>query len=90
MTRLLEEARGSFNTARLMMETRRGHARAYSEYLTAYQLVVDCIPRNPEFLDRIQTSRGGLHRQYKELMRVRLVVDVGCNVLIRETGDSNI
>jgi hypothetical protein len=70
VTRMLEEARKAFNSARFLIENRKGLAAAYADYLFAYELVVSCVPRNPEFMDRISTSRSGLHRQYKELTRV--------------------
>jgi ubiquitin carboxyl-terminal hydrolase 8 len=35
----------------------------------AYQIVVDAIPRHPDYYDKIDQSRSQLHREYKELLK---------------------
>ncbi|KAF2201909.1 cysteine proteinase [Delitschia confertaspora ATCC 74209] len=66
---LLREARSSFNAARLMMQGRKGQDRAYRDYLIAFELAVEAIPRSRDFVDRIQTSRGDLNRDYMLLVK---------------------
>lgn len=48
-------------------------AAAFWEYLVAYKLVVDVIPRHKDYLDRVETTRGQLHRDFNNVLKVRLV-----------------
>lgn len=68
--RLVDEAQTAFKSARFMMESRRGVAKSYIEYLLAYRLVVETIPCNPDYVNRISSGRSALYHQYQELANV--------------------
>ncbi|KAF2192991.1 ubiquitin carboxyl-terminal hydrolase 2 [Zopfia rhizophila CBS 207.26] len=65
--RLLELGHVHFSNAKMRLETRQAPAGAYWDYVVAYEILVNAIPRHPDFRDRIETSRGHLHRQFKDL-----------------------
>jgi ubiquitin carboxyl-terminal hydrolase 8 len=44
-------------------------AAAYWEYLVAYQIVVDLIPRHRDYYDKISNSRSQTHRDFNELLK---------------------
>lgn len=46
-----------------------GPAAAYWDYLVAYEIVVNSMPRHPDYYDRITTSRSHMHREYNELLK---------------------
>lgn len=68
----MEGAKHRFTNAKLRLESRNSLAAAYWEYLVAYQLIVDAIPRHRDYYDKIVQSRSQLHRDYKLLIKVKL------------------
>tara|TARA_R110002003_G_scaffold3_13_gene72 strand:+ start:22231 stop:24345 length:2115 start_codon:yes stop_codon:yes gene_type:complete len=53
-----------------MMLTSRGPiAGAYWEYLVAFQIAVDLIPRHPDYYEKIDGTRNQVHRDFKELVK---------------------
>lgn len=65
---LLDQGKNHFNSAKMMLGT-RSPAGAYWEYLIAYQIVVDLIPRHADYYEKIDTSRNQMHRDFKELLK---------------------
>ena len=63
----MEQARAAFATSKLLADQRKGIDRAYSDYLVAYELVVNVIPAHRDFLERIENLGCALHRQYRTL-----------------------
>jgi ubiquitin carboxyl-terminal hydrolase 8 len=66
---LLEQGRQHFNGAKLMLNNRSPLAGAYWEYLVAYQIVVDLIPRHRDYYEKIEGSRNQTHRDFRELVK---------------------
>lgn len=52
-----------------MLTNRAPVAGAYWEYIVAYQIVVDLIPRHPDYYEKIDNSRSQTHRDFRDLMR---------------------
>ncbi|PSN75185.1 cysteine proteinase [Corynespora cassiicola Philippines] len=67
--KLLETGKYHFNQARISLSNRAPAPAAYWEFLVAYQLVVDAIPRHPDYYDKIDQSRSHMHRDFKELLK---------------------
>ncbi|KAF1850295.1 cysteine proteinase [Cucurbitaria berberidis CBS 394.84] len=65
---LLEQCKIHFQSAKLMV-AQRTPAGAYWEYLVAYQIVVDLIPRHRDYYDKVENSRSQVHRDFKELLK---------------------
>jgi ubiquitin carboxyl-terminal hydrolase 8 len=66
---LLEQGRRHFNGAKLMLSNRSPIAGAYWEYLVAYQIIVELIPRHRDYYDQIAGSRSQTHRDFGELVK---------------------
>ncbi|KAF2269626.1 cysteine proteinase [Lojkania enalia] len=66
--RLLHAGRTHYNNAKWRVSTRQG-AAAYWEYLVAYHIVVEALPRHPDYYDRIEVSRSEMHREYRDLQK---------------------
>ncbi|KAF1997313.1 cysteine proteinase [Amniculicola lignicola CBS 123094] len=64
--RLIEEGKASYTQAKFYLNA-RNPAGAWWAYLLAFQIVVTAIPRHPDFIDRIDKSRGGMYRDFKQL-----------------------
>ncbi|KAK7185756.1 hypothetical protein DPSP01_004339 [Paraphaeosphaeria sporulosa] len=71
---LLEQARYHMTQAVTSIQGRQSPAAAFWEYLVAYKLVVDVIPRHRDYLDRVETARGQLHRDFNQVLK-----EVGAN-----------
>ncbi|KAF2732497.1 cysteine proteinase [Polyplosphaeria fusca] len=69
IARLLEVGRSHFTKASIRVSSRGGLAATYWDYMVAYLIVVEAIPRHRDYYDRIKNSRSGLHRDYKELSK---------------------
>ncbi|KAF2275388.1 ubiquitin carboxyl-terminal hydrolase 2 [Westerdykella ornata] len=67
--RLLEEARLKLRSALFRLDTRHSLAAAYWEYLVAFQIVVEAIPRHQTYYDKVHLSRGQMHRDYQDLVK---------------------
>jgi ubiquitin carboxyl-terminal hydrolase 8 len=66
---LLEQGRIHFNGAKVMLNNRSPKAGAYWEYLVAYQIIVDLIPRHRDYYDQVEGSRSQTHRDFRELLK---------------------
>jgi ubiquitin carboxyl-terminal hydrolase 8 len=66
---LLEQARHHYNSAKLMLNNRSPIAGAYWEYLVAFQIIVDLIPRHRDYYDQVEASRSQTHRDFRELLK---------------------
>jgi ubiquitin carboxyl-terminal hydrolase 8 len=66
--RVLDNGKYHFSQAILQLNS-RSPAGAYWEYLVAYHIVADVIPGHPEYYDRIDRSRGQMHRDFAELVK---------------------
>ncbi|KAJ4377955.1 ubiquitin-specific protease doa4 [Neocucurbitaria cava] len=66
---LLEKGKTHFHSAKAMVGNRSSPAGAYWEYLVAYQIVSDLIPRHPDYYEKLENSRGQTYRDFKELTR---------------------
>jgi ubiquitin carboxyl-terminal hydrolase 8 len=66
---LLDQASQRFNGAKLMLTNRMPIAGAYWEYLVAFQIVVDLIPRHGDYYDQIDGSRNQTHRDFRALLK---------------------
>jgi ubiquitin carboxyl-terminal hydrolase 8 len=66
---LLEQGRRHFNSAKVMLNNRSPIAGPYWEYLVAFQIIVDLIPRHRDYYDQIKGSRSQTHRDFQELLR---------------------
>lgn len=55
--------------AKIMLNNRSPVAGAYWEYLVAYSVVADAIPRHREYYDKIEVSRGQMHRDFSQLAK---------------------
>ncbi|KAF2472322.1 cysteine proteinase [Lindgomyces ingoldianus] len=66
--RLMAVGEHHFKSAITMLNS-RNPTGAFWEYLVAYQVVVDVLPRHPDYYDKIDVSRGSLHRDFKELTK---------------------
>lgn len=69
MKHLLEQGRNHFNSAKVMLSNRAPVAGAYWEYLVAYQILVDLIPRHPDYYEKIENSRNQTHRDFKLIIK---------------------
>ncbi|KAL5117314.1 ubiquitin-specific protease doa4 [Pleosporales sp. CAS-2024a] len=65
---LVDAARTHFQAALLMLATRSPPAGAYWEYLVAYQIVVDLVPRHRDYLDHMQ-RRSHAHAAFRALLK---------------------
>jgi ubiquitin carboxyl-terminal hydrolase 8 len=66
--RLLDSSKKCLLEAKAAADNRgRNPAAAYWSYLVAYTLVADAIPNHRDYYDKINQSRSGLHREWKEL-----------------------
>ncbi len=52
-----------------MVSNRSPVAAAYWEYIVAYQIVVDVIPRHRDYYEKIENSRSQTHRDFRELLK---------------------
>lgn len=52
-----------------MLNNRGPIAGAYWEYLVAYQIIVDLIPRHRDYYDQVEGSRSQTHRDFRELLK---------------------
>lgn len=66
---LLEQCRSYFSRAKVMLTNRSPIAGAYWEYLVAYQIIVDLIPRHRDYYDQIEGSRSQTHRDFRDLLK---------------------
>ena len=66
---LLDLGKLRFNSAKAMISNRTSPAAAYWEYIVAYQLVVDVIPRHRDYYEKIENSRSQTHRDFRDLLR---------------------
>ncbi|KAF2847439.1 cysteine proteinase [Plenodomus tracheiphilus IPT5] len=66
---LLEQGKNHFHSATVMLSNRAPAAGAYWEYLVAYQIVVDLIPRHPDYYEKIENSRSQTHRDFKIIVK---------------------
>ena len=58
------------NQAMTSVNTRMSPAAAaFWDYLVASQLVVEVIPGHVDYVDRIETNRGHLHREFNQLAK---------------------
>lgn len=67
--RLVGHAKHYFQLAMADLDARKNLAAAYWEYTVAYLLVHDAIPTHKDYIDRIDTSRSQLQRDYRELFK---------------------
>ncbi|KAH4070288.1 hypothetical protein HBH98_188040 [Parastagonospora nodorum] len=66
---LLEQGRKHFNGAKILLSSRSPIAGAYWEYLVAYQILVELIPRHRDYYDQIESSRSQTHREFRDLVK---------------------
>jgi ubiquitin carboxyl-terminal hydrolase 8 len=66
---LLDQCRQRFNGAKAMLNNRTPIAGAYWEYLVAFQIIVDLIPRHRDYYDQIEGTRNQTHRDFRELLK---------------------
>lgn len=66
---LLQLGRNHFNSAKGLLSNRSPIAGAYWAYIVAYQIVVDLIPRHPDYYERIENSRSQTHREFRDLVK---------------------
>ncbi|KAH7397278.1 ubiquitin carboxyl-terminal hydrolase 2 [Pyrenochaeta sp. MPI-SDFR-AT-0127] len=66
---LLDQGRTHFSSAKGLLANRSPMAGAYWAYLVAYQIVVDLIPRHPDYYERIENSRSQTHRDFRMLLK---------------------
>lgn len=57
------------------LKGRQSPAAAFWEYLVAYKIVVDVIPRHRDYIDRVETTRGQLHRDFNHVLKVGPMFD---------------
>jgi len=55
--------------AKAMLNARNTPAGAFWEYVVAYQIVVVVIPAHSDYVDRIETNRGGYYRDFTTLLK---------------------
>jgi ubiquitin carboxyl-terminal hydrolase 8 len=68
--RLLDSSKKCLLEAKAAADNRGTNpAAAYWSYLVAYTLVADAIPNHRDYYDKINQSRSGLHREWKELRK---------------------
>jgi len=65
---LVEEAQKLLRLAKILLEGERPD-RAYLDYLIAFEIIVNRIPRHRDYVD-LQENRGEKHRQNRELVKV--------------------
>jgi ubiquitin carboxyl-terminal hydrolase 8 len=53
----------------MMLDNRSPLAGAYWEYMVAYQIIVDLIPRHRDYHDKLAVSRSQTHRDFNDLAR---------------------
>jgi ubiquitin carboxyl-terminal hydrolase 8 len=66
---LLEQGRKHYGNAKVMLNNRSPIAGAYWEYLVAFQIIVDLIPRHRDYYDQVDASRSQTHRDFRELLK---------------------
>ncbi|KAF2788781.1 cysteine proteinase [Melanomma pulvis-pyrius CBS 109.77] len=67
---LLDTGKSYLFQAKIGADARGGKpAGAYWSYIVAYQIVVEAIPRHPDYYDKIDSGRGQLHREWKDLIK---------------------
>ncbi|KAL1610632.1 ubiquitin-specific protease doa4 [Paraconiothyrium brasiliense] len=71
---LLEQAKYHMSQAITSLKGRQSPAAAFWEYLVAYKIVVEVIPRHRDYIDRVETTRGQLHRDFNQVLK-----EVGAN-----------
>ncbi|KAF1911973.1 hypothetical protein BDU57DRAFT_523250 [Ampelomyces quisqualis] len=65
---LLAQGRHHLDTSKLMLNSRSPKAGAYWEYLVAYHIVVELIPRHRDYYDQVRGSRSQTHRDFGALL----------------------
>lgn len=68
--RLVDRAKLHMSQALVTVNNRQSPAAAFWEYLVAYKLVAEVIPRHRDYIDRVETNRGALHRDYTQVRKV--------------------
>lgn len=66
---LLDQGKAHFRSAKAMLGDRSPVAGAYWEYLVAYQIIVDLVPRHPDYYEKLENSRSQTHRDFKDLLK---------------------
>jgi ubiquitin carboxyl-terminal hydrolase 8 len=67
---ILEVGKYHWNQAQVQAANRSASpASAYWEYLVAYQLVADVLPRHKDYYDKIDQSRSQMHRDFVQLAK---------------------
>ncbi|KAF1976896.1 cysteine proteinase [Bimuria novae-zelandiae CBS 107.79] len=69
VARLVEQAKYHMGQAITSVNSRQSPAAAFWEYLVAYKLVSEVIPRKRDYIDRVETNRGQLHRDFTNLCK---------------------
>ena len=54
----------------MSINSRQSPAAAFWEYLVAFKLVAEIIPSHRDYIDRVETNRGGLHRDFTYVRKV--------------------
>ncbi|CAI6331713.1 unnamed protein product [Periconia digitata] len=67
--RVLDTARHHFTEAKNLLDTRAPLPGAYWAYLVAYELVVEEIPKHRDYHDKINMTRGQMHRDFAKLLK---------------------
>jgi hypothetical protein len=73
---LLEQAKYHMTQAVTSIQGRQSPAAAFWEYLVAYKIVVEVVPRHRDYIDRVETARGQLHRDFHQVLKVGLLLTV--------------
>ncbi|KAF1811882.1 cysteine proteinase [Eremomyces bilateralis CBS 781.70] len=68
MNFLVTEASQALSVSESLLTFKRSPDLAYIEYLVAYEIVVNRIPRHIDYIT-LQTDRGTLHRMYRDLVK---------------------
>ena len=66
----MEQAKHHMGQALISINSRQSPAAAFWEYLVAFKLVAEVIPSHRDYIDRVETNRGGLHREFTQVRKV--------------------
>lgn len=69
MNLLLKEASRALTDSESLLTFKRSPDLSYIEYLVAYEIVVNRVPRHKDYI-ALQSDRGSSHRMYRDLLKV--------------------
>ena len=85
---LLEQAKYHMSQASASINGRHASpAAAFWEYLVAYKLVAEAIPAHKDYIDRVETTRGQLHRDFNQVLKVRFVISIQLYMELIQAGN---